>query len=269
VDGGAAMSRGAASVSRQTHCGDCRDTVCALRGLCATRVAPPEPERPLRARAEAFARWYGRPAVRHRAASALVLATASLVAAEHPHAPALAGFAVSTALALWWSAPRATPAGWPGLVAFAAAAGLLAGGSAGGTAWILTAVGLGVAASRLRLPAALGAWSLCAAAIGLAAPLRGAPPSPAALAGCALGAAIGAMISERRRFAEREQQLLAAIAEASVRAVLAEAGAGTSGDAPDSPGDAGVAPSAENPVESGFDTRSEGMSDRDGSNDAP
>ncbi len=250
MEGGAALPQGVGSRSEPTRCEDCQNTVCALRGRCSAPAAAagraPRPPRP--SPLHRLAHWYGRPAVRHRVPLLLALAGLAVPLWRHaPHGPALAGFAACAVLALWWSAPRATPAGWPALTVFAAAAGLLTARAGGGLAWIPVAVGLAVAAARLNIPAALGAWALCAAAIAAAALLAGAAPPLIVPVGCGLGTAAGLIVAERRRSAAREQNLLHTVAELTARAELAEAGIGRAPGTAGRHADAGAGPSVENP----------------------
>lgn len=224
-------------------CADCDGTGCSLRALCATPAPAPTPAPPQRPSPLGTAwSWASRPALRHRLPSLLVLAAAAAAAAPGPHVPALIALTVGTALALWWSAPRATAAGWPGLVLFAACAAVLAARGRGPMEWLPVAVGLGVAALRLTPLAALGAFALCALGGGVGALAGGSAPLWAALGWSGLGTALGLLVGERRRFAAREQQLLSSLALATAQAVLEANPAALKALA-----DAGVAPPAENP----------------------
>ena len=205
------MAAGQGGVS---HCTDCGDTACAIRGLCANTPVRPG----LRAR---LGRWAARPAVRARAASGSVL-LAGVALVPWSHGLGLLGLAVCTLVALWWSAPRAGVASWPSLVFFAAGSGLLAlhGGPA---AWVPVAADLAVGCARWPGRRALLGWWLCALAL-CAAAVAGAPGEVAvSLTGSALGAALGALAALRARLEAREQQLLRDLAAAQARVEVAEA----------------------------------------------
>ena len=171
-----------------TRCLDCSAASCALRHLAGGGAPAASAPRPPRTR---------RPWLRQRAASAAVLLVA-LALALGVRGLGLSGWAGligTSALGLWWSAPRATA---PGLFELAALAALAAAGAASparAADWPSCALALGLAASRLRPGRALAALGL--AGLGL---LAGARPAadPAGWSGLAAAAAFGLLLHHRR-----------------------------------------------------------------------
>lgn len=246
--GTAPLRAGGTGGAPPPRCADCTQVACALHQMCA---GPASPEGQAAGRPR-WSRWVRHPVVRHRAPMALALVAALGVAwLGRPWGPLpLVGLVLSAALALWWSAPRSGRPGWPAAGALASGAGLLLWG--GGGPWPLTAVAVALLCARRGPAWALGAWVLTAAALLVVALLRQHSLPGNALWGSALGAALGSIAAERRRYAAREQGLLGALADAQLRPGGGEA------DPPDQVPlpHAGGAPPAAKPLESApADTR--------------
>lgn len=203
------------------RCADCTDVACALRALVAGRAdtqtapAPCSHPRPVgwRLRLQLAVEH---PQIRHRIPTALVLLTvAGAILGAHGLGalPSLA-LAVAGLLGVWWSAPRAAPAGWPGITLLAAVIALLAAGAAWAATWPVAAITLGLVTSRLQAGRAAGAWGLSLLAVLAvrmvpALGLTAIPPL-----GLTVCAAVGLLVGERRAAAERERKLLTAVLEA-------------------------------------------------------